>query len=84
MLTRDQITVGVTLRVIRDRIDRPAGTFARVTATGIFDIEGDWWFTVEWLTVVPKQSKDSLRLGLKDLTAFELVTGPVEIPPIPY
>jgi hypothetical protein len=79
-LAREQITKGVRLRVIADRHERPLGTIARVMATGVFTYDNKWWFTVEWLTYLPKRSSYSLRLWDDDLHTFELVTGPVEIP----
>ena len=79
-MTRDQISVGVTLRVIAPRWDRPVGTIARVTDTGVSFVEGTWWFTVEWLTYVPKKGSQSLRLFEEDLLTFEQVTGPVVVP----
>jgi hypothetical protein len=79
-LTRDQIANGVTLRVIADRWDRPVGTIARVTDMGVISIDNRWWFTVEWLTYLPKRSRYSLRVWEEDLPSFELVIGPVDIP----
>ena len=79
-MTRDQITVGVMVRVIAARWDRPMGTIARATETGILFIDDRWWFTVEWLTYVPRGSIRSLRLFEEDLPTFELVTGPLVIP----
>jgi hypothetical protein len=79
-VTREQITGGVTLRVITNRHDRPIGTIARVMDTGTLTYGNQWWFTAEWLTYLPKRSSYSLRLGDEDLPTFELVTGPAEIP----
>jgi hypothetical protein len=78
-VTREQIIKGQTLRVIADRWDRPKDTFARVIETGILRDRG-WWFTVEWLTYLPKKSQYSLRVWEDELPTFELVTGPVDIP----
>ena len=66
-MTRDQISVGVTLRVIAPRWDRPEGTIARVTETGALFVGNIWWFTVEWLTYVPKRGSQSLRMFEEDL-----------------
>lgn len=82
-MTREQVTVGATLRIIGSRHDRPRGTIARVTDGGVLFIDNEWWFTVEWLTYLPKRSIRSLRLFEKDLPTFELVTGTVEIPTPP-
>jgi hypothetical protein len=79
-VTREQITKGATLRIIGPCRNRPVGTIARVTDTGVLSYDKQWWFTVEWLTYLPKASPRSLRLFEEDLPAFELVTGPVEIP----
>lgn len=79
-MSRDQITVGVALRVIAPRWDRPVGTIARVTETGTLLVGGTWWFAVEWLTYLPKRGPYSLRLFEEDLPSFELVTGPMVIP----
>jgi hypothetical protein len=85
LVSREHIAKGVTLRVIIDRRDRPIGTIARVMDTGTLTYGNQWWFTVEWLTYLPKRSSYSLRLGDEDLPTFELVTGPVELtrPPMP-
>lgn len=79
-MTRGQITVGATLRVMACRWDRPAGTVARVTETGALAVGNTWWFTVEWLTYVPKRGSQSLRLFEENLLRFELLTGPTVIP----
>ena len=79
-MTRDQITVGVTLTIIATRWDRPLGTIARVTETGASFVEGTWWFTVEWLTYVTNDSIRRLRLWEEDLPTFKLVTGSIVIP----
>ena len=55
-------------------------TIARVTEIGILSIDDRWWFTVEWLTYLPKRSFYSLRLFEEDLPTFEVVTEPIGIP----
>lgn len=79
-MTRDQITVGVMLRVIAARWDRPVGTIGKVTETGTLFIDDTWWFAVEWLTYLPKRPLRSLRLFEEDTVSFELLTGPIVIP----
>jgi len=79
-MTCDQITVGVTLRVIAARGNRPVGTIARMTQTGVLSIEHTLWFTILWLTYLPKLSCRSLRMWEEDLPTFEIVTGPIVIP----
>jgi hypothetical protein len=43
MIMREQIVVGVTLRVIASRWDRPAGTIAKATEMGILPTGKVWW-----------------------------------------
>jgi hypothetical protein len=66
-LTRAQISVGVTLRVIATRWDRPVGTIATVTDMGVLFVGDTWWFTVEWLTHLPKRGSHSLRMFEEDV-----------------
>lgn len=80
-MTRDEIQVGLLLKVIAPRWDQPIETIARVTETGTLFIDDTWWFTVEWLTNIPKRSSRSLRLFEEDLPTFELVTEPIVIAP---
>ncbi len=77
---RDQIAVGVMLRVIAPRWDRPPGTLARVTETGYHFIDRQWWFTVEWLIYLGKRSPHSLRMGEEDLQTFDVATGDATLP----
>lgn len=79
-MTREQVIVGVTLRVIATRWDRPVGTIATVTDMGVLFVGDTWWFTVEWLTHLPKRGTHSLRMFEEDLLTFELVTEPIGIP----
>lgn len=79
-MNRNQITAGVTLRVIAPRWDRPVDTIARVTETGTLSVGDVWWFAVEWLTYLPKRPIRSLRLFEEDLGTFEVMDGPVVIP----
>ena len=79
-MTREQIAVGVTLRVIASRWDEPIDTVGRVTETGLLFNDDTWWFTVEWLTCQPKRSPRSLRMWDEDLPTFELVSGPIVFP----
>ena len=79
-MTSDQISAGVTLRIIAPRWDRPQGTIARVNETGALFVGSTWWFTVEWLTYLSKRGTQSLRMFEEDLSTFELLTGPIVIP----
>ena len=79
-MTKDQILKGVTLCVIARREDRPVGTYARVTQTGVLSIENKWWFQVDWLNYLPKRSSSSLRIWEDELPTFEIVTGPFTVP----
>ena len=79
-MTKEEIQVGMTLRVVAPRCDRSVGTLARVTHTGVISIENKWWFEVEWLNYLPKRSPYSLRIWENELPAFEVVTGPADIP----
>lgn len=81
-MTREQVTVGVRLRVIAPRWDEPIGTVGRVSAMGFLFNDDTWWFTVEWLMCHPKRSPHSLRMWEEDLPTLELVTGPI-VPPTP-
>jgi hypothetical protein len=47
---------------------------------GIRSVGDVCWFTVEWLTSLPKRGSRGLRLFEEDLPTFELVSGPVVIP----
>ena len=51
LMTREQVRVGVAIRVMRDRWDVTAGTLARVD-TGEF---GEWCFTVRWHLPPPER-----------------------------
>ena len=76
-MTREQVTVGVRLRVIAPRWDEPIGAVGRVSAMGFLFNDDTWWFTVEWLMCHPKRSPHSLRMWEEDLPTFELFTGPI-------
>lgn len=76
-MTREQIAIGVRLRVIAARWDEPIGTIGGVTDTGFLFSDHTWWFIVEWLTDPPKSFPHSLRMWEEDLPTFELVTGPI-------
>ncbi len=83
-MTREEITVGIRLRVIAPRWDEPIGAVGRVSAMGLLFNNDRWWFTVEWLMCHPKRSPYSLRMWEEDLPTFELVTGPIVLPtPMP-
>lgn len=81
-ITREQVAVGVRLRVIAPRWDEPIGTIGRVTETGYLLNDHTWWFAVEWLTDPQKRFRHSLRMWEKDLSTFELVTDPI-VPRLP-
>ena len=79
-MTRDDVQIGLLLKVIAPRWDRPPGTLAKVTETGYHFIDRHWWFTVEWLIYLGKRSTHSLRMGEEDLQTFEVATGDATLP----
>ncbi len=79
-MTRDEVQIGVILKVIAPRWDRQPGTLARVTETGYHFIDRQWWFTVEWLIYLGKRSPHSLRMGEEELQTFEVATGVATLP----
>ena len=81
----EQIHIGLTLRVIRDRWDVPAGTFARVEAVSQAGVPPLWCFRCEWLFMDGRlrRSTRSLNLFEEDLADFEPFTGPLPVPPSP-
>jgi hypothetical protein len=80
-MTREQVRVGVAIRVTRDRWDARAGTLAEVISAGCAGILDQWRFTVRWHR--PPDTKravhrdESLNLFESDLADFELFTGPL-------
>ena len=74
-MTRDEVQIGLVLKVITARWDHPTETLARVTEIGHHYIDRQWWFTVEWLTGIRTRSQHSLRMGEEDLNTFHLATG---------
>ncbi|MGC3975894.1 MAG: hypothetical protein QM771_16155 [Nitrospira sp.] len=72
-MIRDEIQIGLMLRVITKRWDKPIGTLAKVDALGWNAFTREWWFTVLWL--VPAHGRltsHSLNLFEADLPTFEI------------
>jgi hypothetical protein len=77
MLNRDDITPGLYVQTVSDRLGVPAQTFARVETLGTV-WTGEFVFTVRWLNIKPgskqrPRSDWSLNLWEQDLAHFEVL-----------
>ena len=63
-MNEDVITVGVLIRVMKDRWDAPTGTIARVETVGQAGVPAAWCFTVEWLTRSAHYGENRYSLNL--------------------
>ena len=79
-MTKEDIRVGVTLRVVRARWESVAGTLAVVESLGAVGVPSEWCFTVRWHRPPPHKNAlhrdTSLNLFESDLADFELFRGP--------
>jgi hypothetical protein len=84
-MRREEIQVGLQLRIIRQRWDVPIGTLAKVQHVGQAGVPPLWCFTCEWLFTDGRPSPRgswSLNLFEEDLPDFEPYAGQfsVELP----
>jgi hypothetical protein len=80
-MRREEIHIGLIVRVTRDRWDVPAGTYAMVDTVGHAGRFGEWCFTVRWrFAPQSKRAKRrdySLNLLEADLADFEVFHDPL-------
>jgi hypothetical protein len=80
MLTRQDISQGVYLRLNTSRLGKPAGLIGMVYAVGT-DQAGKWYFQLRYLNTSPRtraSSQWSLNLHEEDLEHFDrIATGTV-------
>ena len=85
-MRREDIHIGVVLRVTRDRWDATAGTLAKVDTVRQHSRFVEWCFTVRWHRPPPTKRAlhrdGSLNLFENDLADFEIFPGP--LPEIHY
>jgi hypothetical protein len=92
-LTRQHIQFGVTVRLLRDYLTVPAGTFATVET---INSGRNWHFTVRWRSHTPiagawrsqqghrmMPMERSLNLSEEDLRSFEIATDEDLLSPHP-
>ena len=92
-LTRQDVQMGVTLRLLRDYLSVPAGTLATVET---ISSGRNWHFTVRWKSHTPIASEwrpqqghrilpmeRSLNLSEEDLKSFEIGTDQDLLSPLP-
>ena len=86
-MTKGDIRVGVTLRVVQARWDATAGTLAVVDTVRQSSRFVEWCFTVRWHRSPPNKRAlhrdTSLNLFESDLPDFEVFTGPLPAIDIP-
>jgi hypothetical protein len=94
-LTRQDVQIGVTVRLIKDYLSVPAGTLATVQTMNS-PRGGDWHFTVRWKPHTPiagawrsgqghrlMPMESSLNLSQEDLQSFEMTTDQDLLSPRP-
>lgn len=84
-MIKDEIRVGVILRVERVRWDAPVGSVATVETVGEAGVPREWCFTVRWLywpRNERRRNRRSLNLWEADLLDFALTDHLVPSPAI--
>jgi hypothetical protein len=79
-MQREEVHMGLLVRLLSDYSNVPTGTSATIDATGTM-IDQAWWFTVRWHPYKPIRAKFprqvieySLNLWKADLALFEVLT----------